>query len=69
MALKNINKTYEACCSNKPRDVEFKKLLNLGIWEAKIALYRFLLEKPRDKLTINELNILEALSHEGCIVE
>lgn len=63
--MKNINKAYEACLSTKPRDEKFKQLLNLGIWEAKVALTRFLSEKDYETLTPAEKEIMRHLICEG----
>jgi len=63
--MKNIKKAYEACLSTKPRDDEFKRLLNLGVWEAKVALNRFFSEKEYDSLTSSEKEILKDLTQEG----
>jgi hypothetical protein len=63
--MKNIKKAYEVCLSPKPRDEKFKQLLNLGIWEAKVALNRFLTEKGYDTLNQSEKEIMERLINEG----
>lgn len=62
MALKNLQKAYDYSLSNSPRTPEFKRLLNLGIWEAKVALNKLLLEKSYDDLTAAERSILQSLS-------
>ena len=64
-SLKNISLAYNVSCTNQPRNEEFKKILNLGIWEAEVALYRLLLEKPYDVLSISQKLILDALALEG----
>ena len=63
--LKNISKAYDVCQSSKPRDMAFKKLLNLGIWEAKIALKGFLSEQPYDSLSLSDKELLKILILEG----
>jgi hypothetical protein len=63
--MKNISKAYDACLRTGPRDEKFKQLLNLGTWEAKVALTRFLLEKPDDSLSPAEKDILENMFREG----
>lgn len=63
--MKNISLAYKACLSLEPRNEKFKQLLNLGIWEAKIALTRFLLEKPDESQTQVEKEILKSMANEG----
>jgi hypothetical protein len=62
MSLKNLQKAYDYSLSNSPRTLEFKQLLNLGIWEAKVALNKLLMEKSYDNLTAAERSILQSLS-------
>ena len=62
--MKNISKAYNACLTKRPRDEEFKRILNLGTLEAKIALKRLLKEKPFE-LTQAEKGLLEYLVLEG----
>ena len=64
-SFKNIGKAYDLSCSVQPRNAEFKKTLNLGIVEAKIALYKLLTEKPWDALTQREQEIQQALALDG----
>lgn len=63
--MKNVVKAYEACLTTKPRDEKFRQLLNLGIWEAKVALNRLLTEKGYDTLTQPEKEVMERLINEG----
>ncbi len=64
-SLRNIVKAYNASCTNQPRDSEFRKSLNLAIWETKVVLKRLLLEKPIDLHTPQESEILTQLMSES----
>jgi hypothetical protein len=64
-SFKNIGKAYDLACSGQPRNAEFKKAINIGIWEAKVALTRLFNEKPWDSLSDNEKAMQQALALDG----
>jgi len=64
-SLKNIGKAYDLACSSQPRNAEFKKIINLGIWEAKVALTRLFNERSWESLSENERAMQQALALDG----